>query len=217
MRASSLLPPTVLVVLLAAPSPAPIHSVERTESQLLLKSKSGYQTVSQLDGGQTGLYYDEAEIVARMHPEARDVVLLGLGGGEMLRAARRALPKAKLVGVEIDPPTAHLARTVFGMEKLGVEIVVADAEDWIADQPPGSIDILLIDIFVDDVLPLEFTQREFLTNCKLALRRGGVLVMNVHNDKEAGLRVMEHTRSLGLNLFYSVVYLPNIVLVASQP
>ena len=67
----------------------------------VLRSPSGYQTVSMLDGGRAGLYWDWGERLGQMRPGAKRVVLLGMGGGEMLRAARRALPDAHLVGVSM--------------------------------------------------------------------------------------------------------------------
>ena len=87
----------------------------------LLLSPSGAQTMSPLDGGATGHYYDWGELVGYERPDARRVVLLGLGGGEMLRAVRRSLPKAELVGVELDPRIAAAALKSFHVDRFGVD------------------------------------------------------------------------------------------------
>lgn len=145
----------------------------------VLKSASGYQTVSMLDGGRTGLYYDVGERVGELRPDAKLVVLLGMGGGEMLRAARRTLPDATLVGVEISPVTAAIAQHQFHVEDFGVRVVVEDAARYVDRQPAQSTDALMVDIFDDATLPLYFRSAPFFRSCRRVLTSRGVLLMNV--------------------------------------
>lgn len=145
----------------------------------VLKSASGYQTVSMLDGSRTGLYYDLGELAGELRPQARRVVLLGLGGGEMLRAARRTLPQAEMVGVDVDAHVVTAAIASFGVLELRVLPVVADAWDWLEVTPRGSIDVLLVDVYVDATLPERFRSRAFYEMAHRATRPDGLLMQNV--------------------------------------
>lgn len=171
-----------------ARGPEPLHppyTLKRTTDQLLLASPSGWETVSMLDGGRTGLYYDVAEDLLVAMPRIERVALLGLGGGEMLRAAHRAQPAAHLVGVEIDPHTAALAWDDFGMSRLGVEMVLGDAVEWIAVQPHNALDVVMVDLFDDATMVPESTRDPFLSNCARALRPYGLFIMNVNPSERA--------------------------------
>jgi spermidine synthase len=169
--------PAIGVLLLAIYVSAWPASVEG--GRRVLKSTSGYQTVSMLDGGRTGLYYDVGERVGQLRPEARRVVLLGMGGGEMLRAVRRTLPSAELVGVELSPLTAAIARHEFGVEQLGVHVVVGDAFDYALAVQRGYFDAVLVDVFDDAVIPAKFRTADFFRGCRGALAPRGLLIMNV--------------------------------------
>lgn len=170
------------------PEPASTQWVVEEQELLVLRSPSGFQTVSRRDGARTGLYYDAGELVGRLRPSAQRVVLLGLGGGEMLRAAWRSLPPgpgptakgAQLVGVELDAKTARLATEVFHLDRLGVEVVQADALDWVALQPKASVDVLMVDLYADSVLVPEARRLAFFADCARALAPvRGLLLYNV--------------------------------------
>lgn len=162
--------------------PAPHWMVDEPE-RLVLRSPAGFQTVTRRDGQNTGLYYDSGMLVGQLRPQARTVALLGLGGGEMLRAAWRSLPepelKRRLIGVELDAKTAELAVSEFHVNELGVEVVVADALDWIVLQPKGSLSVVMVDVYADSVLPEPFRRLAFFIDCARALEPKGLLLMNV--------------------------------------
>ena len=185
------------------------------DGRKVLKSKSGYQTVSLLDGGRTGLYYDYGEVIGRMRPEAKKVVLLGLGGGEMLRAARRTLPDAEMVGVELSPLTAALAKSEFHVDAFGVKVVVEDAANYIDKVEPGSVDGLMVDVFDDINLPLYFRSPVFFRACHKALSPRGILVMNVF-PVELGPEVVSAIAGAGFSKVASFRSGPNEVLVAER-
>ena len=82
-------------------------------------------------------------------PEGRrlSLLILGLGGGSAARLARALAPRARIVGVEIDPRVVALARRWFGLGELGLEVVRADAEGFLAGCRE-RFDAVLEDVFV---------------------------------------------------------------------
>jgi spermidine synthase len=162
--------------------PAPHWLAAEDPALVVLRSPGGYQTVTRRDGGRTGLYYDSGELVGHLRPMAQDIALLGLGGGEMLRAAKRSMeadPRRRFIGVELDQKTAELAVSKFHVDELGVVVVIADALDWIAVRPKASLDVVMVDVYADSKLPEPFRRLAFFIDCARALRPGGLLLMNV--------------------------------------
>lgn len=144
----------------------------------LLTSPSGYQTVQQLDGGRTGLYYDAASDVLKSMVGVESIVLLGLGGGEMLRQAHVVQPNAALIGVEIDDDTIRLANE-FDLP-TPITIFSADAIDWIGQQPPGAYDVIMVDLFVDDEMVPASIRTTFFADCARVLEPRGTFMINVY-------------------------------------
>lgn len=181
-----------------------------------LKSPSGEAyTVSMLDGGQTGMYYDAGEVLGRLRPEMKRAVLLGLGGGEMLRAARRSLPEAELIGVEIDPKVAETAISDFKVKSFGVSVVVEDAATYIDRAEPGSFDGVMVDVFEDATIPPYFKSPVFFRSCRRALSPRGLLLMNVYPATHAD-EVVSALVVAGFAKVKRGVSGPNVVLLAER-
>ena len=191
------------------------NPVEVIGDRMVIRSASGYQTVSLLDGGRTGLYYDHAEAIGVLHPETKKVVLLGLGGGEMLRAARRTLPDAELIGVELSPYIAEVARSQFHVGDFGVKVVVDDAGAYVAKMAPQSTDALLVDVYNDTEIPAYFQSLPFFRLCHMALSPKGLLMMNVFPAELA--QTLEVVMKLsGFSAVHRVPAGPNVVLTAER-
>jgi hypothetical protein len=163
---------------------APVSHVQGPHRLLLAPpmsfgSGTGVYTVSALDGGRTGWYYDWGELVGLERPHAKKVALLGMGGGEMLRAARRSLHGAELVGVELDPAIAGAASREFGLAELGVQVVVDDAKRWVLRQPNASVDVLMVDVYDSSELPEYFRSPGFYAECRRVVGAKGALMQNV--------------------------------------
>lgn len=63
-------------------------------------------------------------------PVAGDILILGLGGGAFVHAAKALRPGAKIVAVEADPAVAEAACLYFGLP-FGVEVVVGGALEFL--------------------------------------------------------------------------------------
>lgn len=63
-------------------------------------------------------------------PVAGDILILGLGGGAFVHAAKALRPGAKIVAVEADPAVAEAARLYFGLPP-GVEVAVGGALEFL--------------------------------------------------------------------------------------
>lgn len=119
------------------------------------------------------------------HPQER-VLILGLGGGGMVRFFRQHFPETTVDGVEIDPEVARLARDYFGVAtdaRTGIH--VADAFEFVHGTST-EYDAIYLDTFLrapEESGLEEKTSRlktiEFLSTLKSRLRPGGVVAFNL--------------------------------------
>jgi len=77
------------------------------------------------------------------------VLLLGVGGGALIRLLQRFVEPARIVGVDLDATHLQVARRYFGVRNA--QLVHADARDFVADQlqsgERGSFDLIIDDLF----------------------------------------------------------------------
>ncbi len=127
-----------------------------------------------------------------------DVLLLGLGLGSIpVLLEQKYGRNYRYTAVEWDETVTDLAlRYTLSRLKSPVDIVTADAEVFI-DVCQDTFDLLIVDLFEDDLTPPQFETPEFLESCDDLLRPGGMLLFNrLHGapkDKVAAERFFERT------------------------
>jgi len=104
--------------------------------------------------------------------EPRSALLLGLGGGAMLRHLTAYLPDCEVTVVEREPVVRALARRHFHITR---PVVMADAGDVVA-AARRAFDVVLVDLY--DAGGAAETKKRFWKDCLRALRPGGALGIN---------------------------------------
>ena len=137
----------------------------------------------------TGSVWDAlaAGIAALPRQRRRSVLLLGLGGGSAARVARALAPRARIVGVEIDPSVVRLARRWFDLDALGIEVVVEDARAYL-ERCRRRFDAVLEDVFVGtgrDAVKPEWLPEPGLARAARRLAPRGILASNALDEAPA--------------------------------
>lgn len=128
-------------------------------------------------------------------PQARDILMVGLGGGSIAKFLHARLPELRSTAVEILPEVVAAARCFFHLppDDDRLRVVVAEGGAYVA-QHPGSCDALLMDGFAEGVHPESLAKASFFEAAREALRERGVLVVNyIEQDRgfESSLARME--------------------------
>ncbi len=152
-----------------------LHGLQRTDAPHELEPTTYYGHQSGV-----GLTLDRADALAG--PRAA-VGLVGLGAGT-LACYRR--PGQRWTIFEIDPAMARIARdrkkfTFISRCAPDVPIVIGDARLRIAQQPAAEFDILIIDAFSSDAIPLHLLTAEAVGIYARALKPGGILLIHISN------------------------------------
>ena len=150
-----------------------------------------------------------------LHPEPRDVLMIGLGGGSLAKFFFRYVKRTRLRIVELDERVVAAARKHFALppdgERLCVE--VGDGAEALA---PECCDVLIIDAFEDELHVPRLASGEFYDGAFLALNEPGALVVNFMNDDpklDATLQRLERAFG-GAVLCMPALYDPNILAFA---
>ncbi|MGN6692143.1 MAG: spermidine synthase [Sphingopyxis sp.] len=148
-----------------------LHGLQRTDAGHELEPTTYY-------GHQSGV----GLALDRAGPTA-SVGLVGLGAGT-LSCYRR--PEQRWTIFEIDPAMVDIARdpskfTFISRCAPDVPIVIGDARLRIATLPPAQFDILIIDAFSSDAIPLHLLTAEAIGIYARALKPGGILLVHISN------------------------------------
>lgn len=132
------------------------------------------------------LAFDRLNIVER---KIEDVLLLGLGLGSIPYMLEKVFNRRyHYTAVEWDETVAELAHK-YTISRLDspVEVITADAEVFV-EVTEEQFDLLIIDIFEDEITPPQFCTEEFLHACADLLRPGGLLLFNRLHGEDVSVR-----------------------------
>ncbi|WAS99295.1 spermidine synthase [Nannocystis punicea] len=121
--------------------------------------------------------------------DPKRLLIVGLGGGTLVRYFHSRVPAARIDVVEIDPEVVRLAGEWFGVVPgPRLQLITDDAVRFIAGEGE-SYDIIWLDAFLDPGapgtdnagVPEELRGLGFLRRVKARLGPGGVAAFNIHH------------------------------------
>jgi SAM-dependent methyltransferase len=120
---------------------------------------------------------------------AKKIGAVGLGAGSL---ASFATPRQAWTYFEIDPVVLKLARderyfTFLRDTPANLRVVLGDARRSLAAERDAAFDLLILDAYSSDAIPMHLVTREALALYALKLAPGGVLafhISNLHLDLE---------------------------------
>jgi spermidine synthase len=111
----------------------------------------------------------------------RRVLVLGVGGGAVIRSCHELLEPQVVVGIDNCATHLAIARRFFGISSSRAELVHADARTWLEEYAGPPFDLIIDDLFGEDggepVRALE-VDRSWLETLARHLANEGVLTIN---------------------------------------
>ena len=123
------------------------------------------------------------QVFARLGPHLHDVGAVGLGSGALAAYGR---PGDRYTFYELDPAVARIASnpayfTFLGDSRAAVRLVIGDGRVKLAAAPDAAYDLIVLDAFSSDAVPVHLLTREAVELYSTKLRPGGVLAFHVTN------------------------------------
>jgi len=129
----------------------------------------------------------------------RKIGVIGLGAGTIAAYGKRG---DRIQFYDINPAVEPIARNVFTYIRdsgAQVSIVTGDARTSLATEPPQGFDVLVVDAFSGDAIPLHLLTTQALALYRQHLAPGGIIafhISNRHVDLEAPIWLL--ARSAGM-------------------
>lgn len=151
----------------------------------------------------TGTVWDRMLLAAFLAPpgSVRRVLVLGVGGGTVIRQLRRFVAPERIVGVELNPVHLALGRRFFALSGAELELHRADARQWLHAYDGPPFDLIIEDLYGEHAGEPQravAADRHWFATLRRHLSAQGVLAMNfVHIDELAASAYYSNRRVAG--------------------
>jgi spermidine synthase len=149
------------------------------------------------------------------HPEPRQALMIGLGGGSLPKFFHKHLRKTAVRVIELDERIVAAARAQFCLPPDDARLAV-EIGDGAHALSPECCDVLVVDAYHDEEHVQELASQEFYDAAFLALGEPGAMVINFMDDDpklDQYLRRIEAAFG-GAVLAMKSLYDPNIAVFA---
>ncbi len=145
----------------------------------------GYQILAPFWAKRPAGYYAPETGIGRLmstvtHPERR-IGIIGMGTGALAAYGRHG---DTIRFYEIDTAVVQLAREYFSYlenSEAQVEIVIGDGRLSMEAEPARNYDIIALDAFTDDAIPVHLLTQQAIDVYMMHLRPGGVIAVHISN------------------------------------
>lgn len=185
--------------------------------EIIVSSVFGQNSISVENLTQTGPIVEIIwkKALKKVHKkEIQNILVLGVGGGSILKVIRSTYKDANIVGVEIDKKMIDIGKKYFKLNSFNTVINIKDAFEFIK-KDRDKYDLILIDLLIGRNHPEKLSSEEFFKNIKKRLVKNGKVVINTlrlkdQEDNKELLRILNQlfTRvEISKPLVNTVIYL----------
>jgi len=151
-----------------------------------LRFDSSHQSAIDMSDGLTSRirYPDYMQLPMAIRPDAKRVLVIGLGGGAVSKRYWHDYPGMQVDSVEIDPVVVDVSKRYFALpDDPRLRVFVQDGRRYV-QTTKETYDIVVIDAYYADSLPFHLTTQEFFREIKARMSPDGVVVYNVISSLE---------------------------------
>ncbi|HMF49835.1 MAG TPA: fused MFS/spermidine synthase [Candidatus Saccharimonadales bacterium] len=125
------------------------------------------------------LYSRYTSIGFTFRPDAKKMLIIGLGGGSIPKKLNKEFPNMEIDAVEIDPEVVKMAKDHFNVkEGKNLRIHAQDGRLFLS-RTQTQYDIILLDAYFTDSMPFHLATKEFFELAQRKLTPNGIIVANL--------------------------------------
>lgn len=141
--------------------------------------------------------YTQIMLLGLIFVDARDIILLGLGGGALAHCMSHYFQQSTIQVVEIRQRVIDIAYEWFDLPQVdNLQVVNDDALHYLLKLKQSSCDIIFSDLYNADSMSACQAQQEFIVASYQVLSQSGCLVLNFHHKPYRGSLLMDTIESL---------------------
>jgi len=111
----------------------------------------------------------------------KNILILGVGGGALLKQLHTQYPGATVTGVEKSRDCIKIAKQYFGLrESKNIHIIQQDAYQYLMKKQDHRYDIIVMDVFEGETIPKNFISKKYL---QALCNNGEHIIINVGFSK----------------------------------
>jgi spermidine synthase len=132
-------------------------------------------------------------------PRPKQILIIGLGGGSLVKYCHRHLPATRIIAVEIDPDVLALrSQFLVPPDDDRLTVIQADGADHVAQMADRGerINAILVDAYDHSGIANAVVERSFVENARQILGTNGVFVMNLVAESADAKRHIETVRQV---------------------
>lgn len=149
-----------------------------------------------------------------------NVLILGLGGGCVLRTLRDDFNySGNITAVDIDPVIIDIAEKEFDIIPDNNTLIICDDAFDFVQKDNNKYDLVIIDLFIDNIVPDKFLTQDFWRNVLQRINIQGSIIFNTLCMPSTDIQPIEEKfKKRGLKYkVYRYVENTNKVLIANSP
>lgn len=112
-------------------------------------------------------------------PDAKKMLIIGLGGGSIPKKIQREFPNIEIDAVEIDPEVIKMAKDHFNVKENNNLRLHAQDGRLFLNRTQNQYDIILLDAYFTDAMPFHLTTKQFFEMAQKKLTPNGIIVANL--------------------------------------
>ena len=114
-----------------------------------------------------------------LRPDAKKMLLIGLGGGSIPKKLLQEFPSLQIDAVELDPEVIQIAKTHFNVrESKNLRLHAQDGRMFLT-RTQNQYDIIMLDAYFTDAMPFHLATKEFFELAQRKLAPNGIIVANL--------------------------------------
>jgi spermidine synthase len=112
-------------------------------------------------------------------PDAKKMLLIGLGGGSIPKKLNKEFPNLEIDAVELDPEVIKMAKDHFNVkESKNLRLYAQDGRLFLT-RTQSQYDVILLDAYFTDAMPFHLATKQFFELAQRKLTPNGIVVANL--------------------------------------
>jgi len=112
-------------------------------------------------------------------PDAKKMLLIGLGGGSIPKKLNKEFPNLEIDAVELDPEVIKLAKDHFNVKESKQLRLHAQDGRLFLTRTRNQYDLIMLDAYFTDAMPFHLATRQFFELAQKKLTPNGIIVANL--------------------------------------